>query len=45
MHERSTRVAVNLAAHGVQQGDRVVLLMGNASSISMYFSGRDASAR
>ena len=39
MHERSTRVAVNLAAHGVQQGDKVVLLMGNCLEYLYVFLG------
>ena len=39
MHERSTRVAVNLAAHGVQQGDKGVLLMGNCLEYLYVFLG------
>lgn len=37
--ENSARVAVNLAAHGVGRGDKVVLLMGNSLEFLYVFLG------
>ncbi|HOE65955.1 MAG TPA: long-chain-fatty-acid--CoA ligase [Candidatus Hydrogenedentes bacterium] len=39
VHERAGRIAANLAASGVQKGDKIVLLMGNCVEFIYLFLG------